>query len=128
MSERYLLDASAVLAVAGDEPGAAVVTGRPGRAVMSAVNVAEVYARLLRAGVSHAEIDLGVSSLVAEVIAFDRPQAEAAAALHARTRHLGLSLADVACLALGAALGLPVLTADREWAKVEGVGLVEVIR
>ena len=128
MSDRYVLDASALLAVANDESGAAVVTGRAGRAVMSAVNVAEVYARLLRAGVPHAEIDLGVSSLVAEVVAFDRPAAEAAAVLHAHTRHLGLSLADVACLALGVALGLPVLTADREWAKVEGVGAVEVIR
>ena len=101
---RVVLDASAVLAVANDEPGAARVTGRH-RGVMSAVNVAEVYTKLLRAGVPPAEIALGIGSLVAEVVPFDRELAEAAGALHARTRLLGLSLADAACLALGVQLG-----------------------
>ena len=123
-----VLDASAVLAVAHAEPGADRVLARSGRGVMSAVNLAEVYARLLRAGVPAAEVAAGVAALVAEVVPFDRPQAEATAALHARTRPLGLSLADAACLALGAARGLPVLTADRGWAAVDGVGPVEVIR
>ena len=123
-----MLDASALLAVANAEAGAGAVTGRPGRAVMSAINLAEVHTKLLQADVSAAEIALGVGSLVAEVVPLDRPQAEAAAALHARTRHLGLSLADAVCLNLGAALGVPVLTTDRYWARVEGVGPVQVIR
>ena len=128
MSSRFVLDASALLAVANAEPGAGAVTGRPGRAVMSTINLAEVHTKLLQADVSAVEIALGVGSLIAEVVPLDRPQAEAAAVLHARTRHLGLSLADTVCLSLGASLGVPVLTTDRDWAKVEGVGPVEVIR
>jgi ribonuclease VapC len=125
---RAVLDASAVLAVANAEPGAEHVTRRPRRGVMSTVNVAEVYAKLLHKGVSPTEIALGVGSLVAEVVPFDRDQAEATAALHARTRALGLSLADAACLVLGVRLGLTVVTTDQNWAKVEGIGPVELIR
>ncbi|QJW98429.1 type II toxin-antitoxin system VapC family toxin [Frigoriglobus tundricola] len=125
---RVVLDASAVLAVAKAEPGAEHVTRGLRRGVMSTVNVAEVFAKLLYNGVPVADIALGLGSLVAEVVPFDREQAEAAAALHARTRALGLSLADTACLNLGARLGLPVVTTDRDWAKIEGVGPVEVIR
>ncbi|HEX4613162.1 MAG TPA: type II toxin-antitoxin system VapC family toxin [Urbifossiella sp.] len=125
---RAVLDASAVLAVANSEPGADHVTRRSQRGVMSAVNVAEVFAKLLLRGVPAADIALGIGSLVADVVPFDQVQAEAAAALHARTRALGLSLADTACLALGVRLGLAVVTTDRDWKKVEGVGPVEVIR
>ncbi|HEX4609855.1 MAG TPA: type II toxin-antitoxin system VapC family toxin [Urbifossiella sp.] len=125
---RAVLDASAVLAVANAEPGADHVTRRSQRGVMSAVNVAEVFAKLLLRGVPAADISLGIGSLVTDVVPFDQDQAEAAAALHARTRALGLSLADTACLSLGARLGLPVVTTDRDWKKVEGVGPVEVIR
>lgn len=124
---RAVLDASAVLAVANAEPGADRVTGRP-PGVMSAVNVAEVYTKLLRAGVPAADIAYGIDALAVEVVPFDRAQAEAAASLHARTRSLGLSLADAACLALGVRRGLPVLTTDRAWAVVDDIGPVEVIR
>lgn len=124
---RAVLDASAVLAVANAERGADRVTGQY-QGVMSAVNVAEVYTKLLRAGVPAADIAYGIDSLVVEVVAFDRAQADAAGALHARTRLLGLSLADTACLTLGVRLGLPVLTTDKAWAVVDEVGPVEVIR
>jgi ribonuclease VapC len=44
------------------------------------------------------------------------------------TRRIGLSLGDRACLALGRRLGLPVLTADREWAAVSVGVEVRLIR
>ena len=125
---RVVLDASAVLAVANAEPGADRVTGRPRCGIMSAVNVAEVYAKLLLAGVSAADIAGGLDALVVEVVPFGRGQSEATAALHARNRTFGLSLADTACLALGVRLGLPVVTTDKAWAKVAEVGPVELIR
>jgi PIN domain nuclease of toxin-antitoxin system len=41
------------------------------------------------------------------------------------TAHLGLSLADRACLALAMREGLPVLTGDRAWATLDlGVDVV----
>ena len=51
--------------------------------------------------------------------------AVSAAALRAATRHAGLSLGDRACLALALRESAPVMTADRDWLKVD-VG-VEVL-
>jgi ribonuclease VapC len=40
----------------------------------------------------------------------------------------GLSLADRACLALAARLGIPALTADRSWTDAEVEAGVQLIR
>ena len=62
-----------------------------------------------------------------QVVAFSLADAEMVAALWERTRDLGLSLADRACLALAERLHLPAVTADREWQSVGGV-TVQLIR
>ena len=123
-----VLDASAVLALLLGEPGADRVRARRAGAVVSAVTYAEVVGRAARLCGSAVEAARRVGRQEFAVTPFDRPQAEAAAAIHARTRHLGLSLGDCTCLALGQTLGRPVVTADRDWLRVEGVGPVEVIR
>lgn len=41
------------------------------------------------------------------------------ASLIKHTKPFGLSLGDRACLALGMKMNLPVLTADRAWAKLD---------
>ena len=65
-----------------------------------------------------------VARLDLRVFAFDAPQARAAARLRS---HAGLSLGHRACLALGEALGCPVVTADRIWATLDvGVGVVVI--
>lgn len=127
MSE-VVLDASAVLAAANREPGAERVLTHAGRAVISSLNLAEVYAKLLGGGISEAAVSAGLSALVQRVIPLDQDSALTAARLHARTRSLGLSLADCVCLALGERLALPVLTTDAIWAKVELSVPVELIR
>ena len=58
-------------------------------------------------------------------IEFTVDDATVAARLWQTTREAGLSLADRACLALAARLGVPAVTADRAWAGLD-VG-VEVI-
>ena len=51
------------------------------------------------------------------------------ARLRTSTRHLGLSLGDRACLALGQTLKVPVYTADRRWIEVNAPNLsVTLIR
>ncbi len=45
-----------------------------------------------------------------------------------QTRHLGLSLGDRACLALGIALKVPVYTAEKAWKKVKVGVRIHVIR
>jgi PIN domain nuclease of toxin-antitoxin system len=63
-----------------------------------------------------------------EVVPFTESYAREAARLRAATRHLSLSLADRACLALGRLHRLPVLTTDRAWRSLHISVKIEVIR
>jgi ribonuclease VapC len=99
------------------------------QAVVSAVNLAEVAGKLIDAGLSELEVSGAIARLqLHQVEPFDEPMAYDVGALRATTRAAGLSLGDRACLALGRRLSLPVLTADREWAKVKAGVKVKVIR
>jgi PIN domain nuclease of toxin-antitoxin system len=61
-------------------------------------------------------------------IDFDRELAIGAAALLPQTAPFGLSLGDRACLALARLRGLPAVTADRDWARLDLGITVEVMR
>ena len=118
MSE-IVLDASALMAVLREEPGAATVEAVLDHAAISAVNLSEVQAKLVERGTA---AELAWSSLVdldLEVVDFDAAQARVAGNLRSLTYAQGLSLGDRACLALAQALGLPAMTADRAWAGLE---------
>ncbi len=88
-------------------------------AMIGAVNLAEVVAKLQERGAPDENIDRNIARLGLPVIAFDEAQAMAAGKLRARTRTLGLSLGDRACLALAMARGLPAVTMDRGWATLD---------
>jgi ribonuclease VapC len=126
---RVVLDASAILAVIGGDPGAEKLTpDLLARAVGSAVNLSEVQAKLVSRGWPFEQAWEDATSPVRQVLAFDEAQARVAGDLATQTRHLGLSLGDHACLALGIALKVPVYTAEKAWKKLN-VGLtVHVIR
>ena len=120
-----VVDASAVIAFLVGEPFTRFDSERIGNALISAVNLSEVLARLPELGVPEQEAATAVSRLALRVVPFDEAQARAAARLRSLTRRAGLSLGDRACLALGSARTCSVVTADRVWATVD-VG-VEVI-
>lgn len=113
-----VLDASAVLALVRDEPGADKVVAHVGRAVISAVNLQEVIKELLLSGLDEPTVRELLDELRLDVRAHDVDAAYAAAGLHAQTREFGRDLADRSCLALALQLGVPAVTADREWKKV----------
>lgn len=113
-----VLDASAVLALVRDEPGADKVAPHVGRAAISAVNLQEVVKELLLSGLDEATTRELLDELRLDVRAHDVGAAYAAAGLHAQTRQYGRGLGDRSCLALAVQLGVPALTADREWKKV----------
>lgn len=122
-----LLDASAILAALYEEPGVtrvheALIEG----AAMSTVNVAEVCAHLRAHDWTSGQVTDVFDDLSIEVLPFDRATALLSGAYRPRTDHLGLGLGDRACLATGRRLRLPVLTADRAWArlKLRGVRIV----
>jgi len=125
---RVVLATSALLAMLNDEPGADRVAKVLPDAVISAVNLSEVVAKLTEAGMPENEVREALDPLGLEVVPFDETLAYAAGELRPKTRSLGLSLGDRACLALGVALKLPVLTTDGAWRKVGVPVRVEVIR
>jgi PIN domain nuclease of toxin-antitoxin system len=123
-----VLDASAILVLLNDEPGAALVAEALDGAVVSAVNLSEVVGKLLQAGMPREEAEDTVGGLGLDVRPFDEGSAWAAGALQMRTRRVGLSLGDRACLALAKELGLPALTADAAWVKVAAGVAVKLVR
>lgn len=116
-----VLDASALLAHLRDEPGADVVAEAiASGAVISAVNLAEVFSRVADRGGDPAKLaaELTQSGLLDGAITiepFTVADAIDAARLRPLTRDAGLSLGDRACLALARRLDAPALTADSEW-------------
>ena len=127
MSEA-VLDASAVLALINEEPGAEVVDALLDDAVISAVNLSEVIAVLVDAGFELERASGRIGALGLGVIAFDEPQALRAGALRAATRRAGLSFGDRACLGLAEALKVPAVTADRSWATLGLASEIQLIR
>lgn len=130
MSEACVLDASAVLVLLLNEPGSERVAGLldGGACVISAVNQAEVVAKLDEAGMPSGEIAALLASLRVPVVEFDGSQAFACGLLRRRTRALGLSLGDRACLQLALARSATAVTADRGWSKARLGVKVEVLR
>jgi PIN domain nuclease of toxin-antitoxin system len=121
-----VLDASALLAWLNGEPDAGpvaevLVTG----AAISSVNLSEVIAKLVDADGAERKIREVLDSLDLDVETFDRDDVYETGILRPATLALSLSLGDRACLALGARLAQPVMTADRSWADVKlGVEVV----
>lgn len=125
---KYVLDASAVLALLNQEKGQERVEGVLNESVMSAVNFCEVMGKLIDAGLSEDDARDSLELLNIEVINFDKDMARVAAALRARTRKLGLSLGDRSCLASGLARRNTIVTAEKVWAKLKIGVTIEIIR
>jgi len=125
-----VLDASAVLALLFEEPGAEMVRAHVRAGVIGAANLAEVLAKLSDHGVPAHEAARAVAILGLEVAPMTEAQAQRSAEMRPTTRAAGLSLGDRACLALAVELGAAALTADRSWAAVAGATgvVVQVIR
>jgi PIN domain nuclease of toxin-antitoxin system len=127
IADAYILDASAVLALIYNEPGADRVADALLTASISAVNVAEAGAILRRTGHTLDEIHSQLGALELTIIDFDAEQAFTAVALYPATAPAGLSLGDRACLALASTMQLPVMTTDRVWANLDiGVEIIVI--
>ena len=119
-----VLDASAALALILQEPGAEqVIDALRSGASMSAVNVAEVAARLHQEGWDQAEVALVFNELDIQILPFDADTALLSGSYRVPTRHLGLGLGDRACLATARIAASPALTADRAWVDVDIEGV-----
>jgi len=113
-----VLDASALLAFLHDEPGGEKVSPALEGARVSAVNWSEVLQKSLQREVDVAGMRQEFTEVGVSFEPFTPQQAETAAWLWSQARNHGLSLADRACLALAIDKGLPVITADRAWGRL----------
>lgn len=90
------------------------------------VNSCETVQCLAHGGMPVEEVTVALTPLVAPPVPFDEGMAYIAASIHEKTRRLGLSFGDCACLALALSRKVPAVTAQHVWDKAD-VG-VEVIR
>lgn len=128
----FVLDTSSILALFWQEPGwervAEILEG--GDHAIGAVNLAELVAKFVDAGLPLDEIPNLVAALRLDVQPFDAALALETGKLRAGTRALGLSLGDRACLALARQLGAIALTADGAWLQLDpALGItIELLR
>jgi len=124
----YVLDASAVLAVIQEEPGAERIEAHLDTGCISAVNLAEIVGKLQDRGLGDNEIDELIALLDLDTRIMDREGAVFMGKLRQSTKVAGLSLGDRACLSLAHSLGATAITMDRAWKDLEIGVAIEVAR
>lgn len=122
------LDASAVLALLLQEPGAERVERVWDEACISTVNLAEVLLWFERRREGALPIAARLVRAPVHIISFSVEQAALAAQLVVAVPPPGLSLGDRACLALARERGITAMTADRAWRDLDLGVTIEVIR
>ena len=124
-----VLDASAVLALIHDEPGADVVAAALPGASLGTPNLAEIIGKLVDVDIeaSHIQQLLSVAGVNLEPLLVE--DAALAGAMRALAGGRALSLGDRCCLALTVrSTPAEVLTADRAWADLDLPIRVRLIR
>lgn len=122
-----VIDSSAVLAVLNRESGADFVASQLPGSFVTAVNLQEVAKKMLEAGSTEDAIRKAVSRLGVRVLPHDANDAMLAASIAPATRKFGSGLGDRSCMALAIRLGVPALTTDKTWAKLDIPGLQVVL-
>lgn len=125
-----VLDASVILAAILGERGGDQVFDLMDDAVVSTVNVSEVYTYAALNQLKPDVLDAFFQDSGIEIAPLTLDQAVDAGGLAAVTRKGGLSLGDRCCLSLARLRQARVLTADRSWLKfAEDVGVsIDLLR
>ena len=125
---RYVLDASALLALIQNEPGANVVEDVISSGWISTVNLSEVITKLTDDGIAEDDIREVIEGLQVNSVPFSLDQAYVAGLMRADTKMLGLSFGDRACLSLAKQLDTAAVTTDRIWTQLSVGVEIQLIR
>lgn len=128
LMNKVIFDASALLALLNQEPGFEMVEEHLAHAVMSTVNISETVTVLSDIGISAHIAEEMIRKIIKEIIPFGLEEAFVSADMRKTTKSYGLSFGDRACLTLAKLRNLPVLTADKIWAKIDHKIKVILIR
>jgi ribonuclease VapC len=125
---KCVLDSSVLLAILKNEQFDPEILEVIEGAVMSTVNLTEVWTKIHDLGLTQAPRTEAVFRLLSAIAPFTESQARLAADLRSATRHAGFSLGDRACMALALSIGGQVYTADRQWSRIDVGCSIHLIR
>jgi PIN domain nuclease of toxin-antitoxin system len=114
-----------LIALVRGEPGSETVRAAMGASVVSAVNLTETMAKLIREGGEPRLVERYLRGLQLEIMPWDEELAWESRDLCSPSWTHGISFADRACLALARHLRVAAITSDAAWKKLDaGVQVV----
>jgi len=128
LPDTAVLDSSAVLALLQNEAGSAMVRDLIYGALVSAVNLTEIHAKMIGSGFPAPISWKRIVAFQCDVCSYTEDHARVAAELIQITKPFGLSLGGRACLALAIERKATVYTTDKIWKQIPLGIVVEVIR
>lgn len=119
MASNIVFDSSALIMLFAKEPGYEVVRQNMKHAIISTINIAEVYKYCIEVqNLSEDDCKDLIKLCGIKIIDFCEEQALISAKIVKNTKQYGLSLGDRGCIALATLKNCPILTCDKIWQKV----------